>query len=278
MTLTQHKIAFIGSGNIARALVAGLLAQQFVASNIWVTGQNYEKLLSFENKFQVNTTIENASAVAKCDVLVLCVKPHQLHSVCCDLKAIIQKKRPLVISVAAGVTLALLESWLGVGVPIIRSMPNTPCAIAAGVTGFVANQFAEIEQLAATKELFNSVGITFYLKDENHLDVVTALSGCGPAYVFLFIEALQQAAVAAGLDSEVAGLMTQQMIYGAARMALESGKEAAELRREVTSVGGATESALITLQQGRFHNLIAAALNSAAERSREITLQLQQEK
>jgi pyrroline-5-carboxylate reductase len=204
------------------------------------------------------------------DVVVLAVKPQVMRSVLEPLQSIAQKQRPLLVSVAAGIREASLNSWLGGNLPIVRCMPNTPALVQAGATGLYANPQVNKEQRSLAESILRTVGITLWFDDEAKLDTVTAVSGSGPAYFFLVMEAMQAAAESLGLKPDDAKLLVVQTALGAARLALESEQQPAELRKQVTSKGGTTEAALNQLNAGGLVPLFAEALKAAEERSKEL--------
>ncbi len=273
MSLDKHKIAFIGSGNMSKAIISGLISNGFVSSNIWISGRNTAKLNEFKD-FNVHTTQDNIEAIGEADIVVLAVKPKQMKVLCEEIKAVITEKNPLVISVAAGLTIAQLQNDLTADLAILRAMPNTPCALGAGVIGLVANPNVKNAQREAAESIFRATGVTFWLEHDNDLNLVTALAGAGPAYVFLFMESLQQAAIDAGLKEKDAELMTKQMVLGAARMALETNESMVQLRQDVTSKGGTTEAAINSFIDAKFGLTIADAFNHAVTRAETIEAQL----
>lgn len=272
--LEKTNLAFLGSGNMAKSIVEGLLAQNFPRDQVWVAGRNPDKLASFE-KMEVNTTVKALDALPNADIVVLCVKPNQMVALCEEIKPALAKKPALIVSVAAGVSLPQLAARLGKEFSIVRAMPNTPCALGAGVIGLVANQNTSDNQKELAEALFRTTGLTFWQHNDDALNKVTALAGSGPAYVFLFMEALQNAAMNVGLTAQEADLMTKQTVLGAARMAIESDESTSKLRQEVTSKGGTTEAAISTLQESGFESIINDAFNAALARARFIESQLQ---
>lgn len=266
-------ITFIGGGNMASSLIGGLIADGCPSGNLWVTDPNQEKLDYLSSQFSINTTIDNNEAVAKSDVVVLCVKPQAMHEVTAGIANAVQDKKPLVISVAAGIRESNLQTWLGGNIAIVRVMPNTPALIQTGASGLFANANVSDDQCNLAESILRAVGLALWLDDENMMDVVTALSGSGPAYFFYVIEAMERAAIDLGLEQKTAHLLTLQTALGAAKMALESSEDIAELRRRVTSPGGTTEQAINTLQSGGLEKLFADALTAAANRSKELAIE-----
>jgi pyrroline-5-carboxylate reductase len=269
--MKQIPIAFIGGGNMARSLIGGLLAGDGGADRIWVAEPDAGQREFLRGRFGVRTDADNEAVVARADIVVLAVKPQILRDVARQLAPVVQARRPLVVSVAAGVREPDLRHWLGGGsLALVRTMPNTPALVGSAASALFANPFVTEEGRQCAESLLRAVGTTVWVHDENLLDTITALSGSGPAYFFLLMEALEQAATAAGLDAETARLLTLQTAFGAAKMALESVDSPATLRVRVTSPGGTTEQALAVLHEGALNTLIAKALEAARHRSREL--------
>lgn len=266
-------LSFIGGGNMARSLVGGLLADHWPANHIQATDPSAEALARLAS-LGVRTGSDNAAAVGTADVVVLAVKPQVMEGVARDLAPAVQARRPLVISIAAGIRTNDLERWLGGNVAIVRCMPNTPALVQSGATALFASPRVTDTQRDVAETILRAVGLTLWLTDEAHMDAVTALSGSGPAYFFLVIEALQAAGERLGLPADSARLLALQTAFGAAKMALESDEDAAALRRRVTSPGGTTERALQTLEAGGIRDLINQALAAARDRSRELADEL----
>lgn len=261
-------IGFIGAGNMARSLAGGLLYNGWEPANLILSDPDPRQRHAIESTLGVKTFADNNAVAERADILVLAVKPQALQAAARELAPHIQKRKPLVISIAAGILIDDLQRWLGGGLPIVRAMPNTPALISAGSTGLFANALAVEEQREQAEAILRAVGVVVWLPQESQLDVVTALSGSGPAYYFLIMEALEQAAIKAGLDPQTARLLTLETAYGAAKMALEDGEDPAVLRRRVTSPGGTTESAVQVLEQGGIQQLFDDALQAATRRAR----------
>lgn len=271
MEFNTRKIAFIGSGNMARSFVKGLVKSGFAPQNLLVTGRNKLQLEYFSDELKVKTSTNNLSALDFADIIVLCLKPFQLKAECCALAAkISSQKEMLFISVAAGIRIETYAKWLGEKCKIVRAMPNTPAAVGCGVTGLFANNNVDEVQKAFATELMATVGQVFWLSSDKKFDAVTALAGSGPAYVFLFMSALQTAAINSGLDVEEAEAMTKQMMLGAAELALHHPGDVTQLKQQVTSPGGTTEQALKIFEQGGLTQLVEAAFLAAVKRGKEI--------
>ncbi|HMT94556.1 pyrroline-5-carboxylate reductase [uncultured Thiothrix sp.] len=263
-------VAFIGAGNMARSLIAGML-QDAGSLQLRVSDPDQNQLDVIRSYgSQIFTSTDNAATIQGADVVVLAVKPQMMRTVIEPLQDLAQKQRPLFVSVAAGIREESLNAWLGGHLPIVRCMPNTPALVKAGATGLYANLQVSKEQRSLAESILRTVGITLWFEDEAKLDAVTAVSGSGPAYFFLVMEAMQAAAESLGLKSEDAQLLVVQTALGAARLALESDQKPAELRKQVTSKGGTTEAALNKLSAGGLVPLFAEALQAAAQRSKEL--------
>ena len=264
------RIGFIGAGNMARSLVSGLLKNGWDKDQIVLSDPDPSQRQTIESVLGVKTFAENQAAVAHAEILVLAVKPQILAEVAKSLAPTAQKKKPLIISIAAGVRLADIDRWLGGGLAIVRSMPNTAALIGSGACGLYANAQVNETMRNQAESILRAVGVTVWLSDESLMDVVTALSGSGPAYFFLVMEALEQASIESGMDPKQARLLTLETAYGAAKMALEGHEEPSQLRRRVTSPGGTTEQAVKVLENGDIRRLFSRAVQAAASRSREI--------
>ena len=263
-------IAIIGAGNMGRSLIGGLIKDSHPANKIWASDTNTERLAELQNNFGIHTTADNAVAAQSANVLVFAVKPQSFANVATDLASVIQKTKPLVISIAAGIRESSIQHWLGGDCAIVRTMPNTPALIGCGAAALYANTYVSHEQRNVAESILRAVGVAVWLHDENLMDTVTALSGSGPAYFFLMMEALQQAAESFGLPGETARLLTMQTALGAARMAIESGEPLDVLRHNVTSPGGTTEKALSVLEEKHLREIFKSALSAAKQRSEEL--------
>lgn len=268
--MKNNKIAFVGGGNMARSLIGGLIADGYQASNIWVADPHAVQRDSLRQAFLIHATTGNQEAIAHADIVVFAVKPQVLKSVAQDIAPALQKKKPLIISIAAGIREPTLNEWLGGHHAIVRAMPNTPAMVGSGATALYANGQVSKQQHNLAESIMRAVGLAVWVDDEAHMDIVTALSGSGPAYFFLVMEALEKAAVDLGLPAGTARLLTLQTAYGAAKIALESNESTAALRMRVTSPGGTTEQAIKVLQEGQTPALFNAALLAAHRRSTEL--------
>lgn len=266
----QHKlnIAFIGGGNMATALIGGLAGKLTDPAKIHVVDLNPVSLQNMESKFAVKTSSGMDQALAEMDVIILAVKPQQLREVLAELAPFLHGQ--LLLSIAAGIRAVDMARWLHGYDKIVRAMPNTPALIGMGMTGLVAMPGVNAEQRQAAQDIMHAVGATLWLDDERQLDAVTAVSGSGPAYVFYFIEAMQQAAVELGLSEEQANQMALATFSGAAQLAAGSNEPVSLLRERVTSKGGTTYAALCSMEQSSVKASIVQAIKAAAVRGREL--------
>ncbi|MCU7940325.1 MAG: pyrroline-5-carboxylate reductase [gamma proteobacterium symbiont of Bathyaustriella thionipta] len=271
--MINKKIGFIGSGNMAYSLIGGLNSTGVTGQNIWVSDPNTEKMTPIASQFGVNITNSNVDLVQSVDIVILAVKPQQLAHVCTEIAPVVTKAKPLVISIAAGVLSKDIESWLNPvqsDLALVRCMPNTPALVQSGATALFANKQVSDEQKTLAESILRAAGLTLWLDDESDMDAVTALSGSGPAYFFLVIDAMEKAGVQLGLDEKTAHLLAIQTAFGASKMALESNDSPETLRMKVTSPGGTTEKAIGILQDGQLESLFAKALEGAKNRSIEL--------
>jgi pyrroline-5-carboxylate reductase len=272
MSLEGKRIGFIGAGAMAEALVGGLVAAGTPADCIRAADPDPARRGSVGERFGVATTPDNAEVVRASDVVVLAVKPGAVAPVLEALRATpeIDVDAPLWVSIAAGVPLRRLEAGLSVEARIVRAMPNTPALVRAGATAFCGNARAAESDRDAARALFDSVGSSWEAPGEELLDAVTGLSGSGPAYVFVFLEALGEAGVRVGLPREAAADLAVHTVFGAAKLALESGRQPAQLRDQVTSPGGTTVAGLERLEAGGLRDAVYEAVAAATRRSREL--------
>lgn len=263
-------ISFVGAGNMATSLIKGLLKEGYLAKNIWATNNNLAQLNKLKN-LNINLATDNRCAVKMASIVILAVKPQVLKNVVTEIADLVQEKKTLVISIAAGITLKNLQNYLSnETAALIRCMPNAPALLACGATGLFANRYCSSAQKNVTELIFRSVGIVVWLAKEEQIDIVAALSGSGPAYFFLLMEALQQASIELGLSKENAALLTLQTALGAARMANETKQSLQQLKQNVASPGGTTERALEILNSAHFSGLIKQAIKGAKERAEEL--------
>lgn len=256
-------IAFIGGGNMARSLIGGLIAQGHASAHIRVAEPIAALREALHADFGITVFETAAEAISNTDCWVLATKPQVLRGVCETLAAQAQAMRPLIVSIAAGITAAQIERWLGGDLPVVRTMPNTPALLGAGVTGLFASARVDTESRRFTNRLLTSAGKTVWIDDETQMDAVTAVSGSGPAYVFLLAEAMINAGVREGLPADAARILTLQTVLGAARMLTESNVEPTELRHRVTSPNGTTQAAVDAFEAGGLRALVDTAIHAA---------------
>ena len=264
------KITFLGGGNMANALIGGMLKQGFSASGIDVIDPGAEARQKLADSYGVHCHESAASAPASPDVLVLAVKPQQMKEAVAPL--VEKLGNAVVVSIAAGLDMAALSRWLGGHRMIVRCMPNTPALIGAGITGLCALPEVSADERALADRVLKAVGNTVWIESEARMDAVTAISGSGPAYVFLFIEALQQAAAEFGFTPEQGRQLAIETVQGAAALAAQSSEPASLLRERVTSKGGTTEAALNVFSSSDVSAVTQKALQAARDRSRELSV------
>ncbi|MEH6548651.1 MAG: pyrroline-5-carboxylate reductase [Pseudomonadales bacterium] len=271
--MTHATITFIGAGNMATSLIGGLVERGYPADHIWACDPS-EVCRNAAAALGVNVTEDNSLAVNQANIVVIAVKPQVLKEVITPLQAAFASARPMVLSIAAGIPMASLEQWLGEDLPVVRCMPNTPALLQEGATGLYANKHVSEQNRALATEILNAVGISLWVDSEADLDTVIAVSGSGPAYFFLLLEAMQNVAEEMGLSAEVAAALAQQTAKGAARMALEGDVEVAELRRRVSSPGGTTEQAILTFERGGFRELVRDAMVNCVKRAEQMAIEM----
>ncbi len=264
---TVGKICFIGGGNMARALIGGLKNNGYLMNDISVIEPEAEKRAQLQADFGVNVT-EQLPSVTMADIVVLAVKPQQLRDLSIFLGSLLQ--RQLLISIAAGIRAKDIARWLGGYQSIVRVMPNTPAQIQAGISGLYAMPDVTENQHNQAETIMRAVGEVLWLDEESKMDAVTAISGSGPAYVFYFIEAMQQAALELGLNEEQAKILSLETFIGSSLLAAQSLETPATLRSQVTSKGGTTEQAIQTMEAAAVKSAIIKAAKAAANRSQEL--------
>jgi pyrroline-5-carboxylate reductase len=269
--MNRTRIAFIGGGNMAHSLIAGLIADGHAPSALTVSDPLADKREQLAATYGINATPDNAAALAGAEVLMLCVKPQTAPAVCRELAALLPEPAPLIISIMAGVSEASMARWLGRPLALVRTMPNTPVMVQSGAIGLHANANTSAAQRNLAEQILRAGGLTRWVETEADLDTVTAVSGSGPAYFFLFMEALEKAGIEQGLDAEAARLLSIQTALGAARMAVESDESPQQLRERVTSPGGTTERALAAFADGGLEALVGRAVAAARRRAAELS-------
>jgi pyrroline-5-carboxylate reductase len=272
--LESLSIALVGGGNMARAIIGGLIGKGARASSITVSEPLEASRQALVRDFGVRVCADNAEAVRGVQVVVLAVKPQLMSAVAQALAPALRAQAPLVISVAAGIRADRLQHWLGAGIAVVRSMPNRPALIGAGASGLYAAASVPAASRRLAEVVLASTGLTVWVEKEDQIDAVTALSGSGPAYFFRLAELMAQAGTALGLDAEVAQQLAAQTLAGAGQLvAAEQTPDLARMRAEVTSKGGTTEAALNTFSARGFDQLVADAMAAAERRSRELAAQ-----
>jgi len=259
---------------MAQSLIGGLIASGYDKQNIIATDPTEAQRNQVTERFGIQCLADNAVAISQSEIVVLAVKPQILENVCQDVAEIVQQKKPLIISVAAGIRTSAIDSWLGNANAIVRTMPNTPALIQTGATGLFANPAVSDEQKSQAEHIMRAAGLTVWVEEEKQLDSVTALSGSGPAYYFLFMEAMEQAGKELGLDEKTAHLLTLQTALGAAKMVLESRQDCATLRQNVTSPNGTTERAIQSFEADGLRDTVAKAMQAAYDRAGELADEL----
>ncbi len=265
--LNDLKVRFVGAGNMATSLIGGLLKRGFLPSQITASDPGGHQRQALVDKFGVQVFGDNNSHFGVPDVLILAVKPQIMKQVAIDIAKSVAQTNTLVISIAAGIKIQHLEKWLSNETAIVRTMPNTPALIGEGATGLFANSKVTKEQKHLTEGIMDSVGISHWVDEEFKIDVVTALSGSGPAYFFLFMEYMQNTAIELGLKPEVAAKLVEQTALGSAILAQRSPDDISVLRKKVTSPNGTTEAALKSFEKNGLEETIKQALKAANDRS-----------
>ncbi|EKE75700.1 pyrroline-5-carboxylate reductase [Gallaecimonas xiamenensis] len=271
--MEQKRIAFIGAGNMAGAIMGGLVASGYPAELITASNRSEGKLETLAEEYGIHTTTDNLKAADSADVVVLGVKPNIMEKVVKELAHLNDGKR-LFISIAAGVTLAHFEAWFGAAVPLIRTMPNTPSLVGLGMTGLYASDSTNKDDKAISDMLMRAVGKTAWVKTEAELDHIIAVAGSAPAYFFLFMEAMEAKAIALGFDAVTARELVQQTASGASEMVRMRDMPIRELRRQVTSPGGTTAKAIESFQGAGLDRLVSDAMDAAIQRAREMAKEL----
>ena len=268
--MSHLELTVLGAGNMGRALIGGLLRHGMRPEQIAVGESQEAARTTLSRELGITATADNGAAVRKADLVVLAVKPQDAGSVLAPLAEQLRQRRPIVLSVAAGIRVHTLQSWCGADIPVVRAMPNRPALVGAGATGLYAPAEVDASRRAVAAQIMQSVGEVVWVATEDALDVVTALSGSGPAYFFLLAETIAQAGVDLGLPVDTARRLAIATLHGAGLLAQGSDGDLARLRAEVTSKGGTTEAALRTLRDAGFNEIIARAVEAAARRSREL--------
>lgn len=274
MTQPRSQIAFIGTGNMAGAIIGGLLHKGFAPEQITGTTRSDDSARRASDSYGIRVITDNDAAIANADVVVLAVKPQMMAATCAAIRDSVQARKPLVVSVAAGLEADTLNQWLGGGLALVRCMPNTPSMVGAGVSGLYANAAVTEAHKTLVNEMFNAVGITHWVTEEADMHTVTAICGSAPAYYYRFTEALIHCATARGMSPEDAQQLASQVALGAARMMTETTDTPARLREKVTSPGGTTEQALRVFNEQGLDDLMARAVEACVARSESLSSEL----
>ncbi len=267
----MKKIAFIGAGNMARAIIIGLVNAGVPANNIIVANPSAEKRVQLANEFGVKHTENNIEAGDFADIVVLSVKPHLICSVCQQLSQGIDISNKLFVSVAAGTTVAQIQQALNTKAPLVRVMPNTPSQLGLGMSGLYASPEVNEEQIAASDKLMSAVGKTIWLETEDKINDIIAVAGSAPAYFFLFMEAMEKQAKTLGFTKEESRMLVQQTALGAAQMVEHNSMAISTLRENVTSKGGTTFAALEQFRKDGIEQMVSNAMNAAITRAEEMS-------
>ena len=268
--MNDISIGFIGAGNMAQAIIGGLLKTGSEAKKIVIYEPNEALASQLSESLGVISAANSAELCAHCDVIVLAIKPQVMENALEGLRDVTLKDKAFVISVAAGVSIDTMQHWMGAQHPLVRVMPNTPALVGAGISGLFASPQVSDAQKQSAESIMRAVGSVIWVDSEALIDAVTAVSGSGPAYFFYYIEALEKAALENGLDAEQARLLSLETAFGAAKLAMESDVSAAVLRERVTSPGGTTAAALEVLNERKAAMVLGEAVNAAAQRAREL--------
>jgi len=268
------QLAFLGGGNMGRALIGGLLRRGTRPEQISVGERVEEARASLVRELGITATEDNVAAAENAELIVLAVKPQDVAGLLASLKPLLTRNQPIILSVAAGIRTPALETWCGPGIPVVRAMPNRPALVGAGITGLYAPSHVGAAHRKAAERVMLSVGEVVWVPSEDAIDVVTALSGSGPAYFFLLAELMARAACGLGLETESARRLAVATLHGSGLLAHSSDGDLARLRAEVTSKGGTTEAALRTMEAADLPGIISRALKAATDRSRELAAKL----
>lgn len=264
--MNKQIIGFIGTGNMAESMIRGLTAIELESRELWATDIDETRLEYIAKLY--GAVPKSLEAIAKgTDVIILAVKPQSMELVLTNLAHHIRQDKQLIISIAAGVTTSQIERYCGATLSVVRCMPNTPAMIGFGATGLFANEQVSIDQRQEADSILKTLGINAWVDNEDKIDVITAISGSGPAYFFLFIEALQEISTELGLDETLSKMLVNQTAMGAAHLAQTEGNDIAGLRKKVTSPGGTTEAAIEVFESGGFKKLVKEAAVAAHKRS-----------
>ncbi|PJE79144.1 Pyrroline-5-carboxylate reductase [invertebrate metagenome] len=276
--MARYSIGFIGAGNMASAIIHGLLQSGMSADQLIASAPSDITRNRIQQDFGIHTTVYNADA-ARADIVMLCVKPQIMKAALSDIHKTLIQQRPLLVSVAAGITITMLHQWINdqdYPLAVIRAMPNTPALFNQGATGLYAESGVSLDKKQRVTDIFNHIGIAQWVDKETLIDAVIAVAGSAPAYYFLFMEAIRDEGIKMGLSPKVSEQLTLQTALGAATMALKGDDDITELRRKVCSPNGTTERAIKTFQKGQLDHLVKQAMEAVLQRSREMAGELNQ--
>ena len=269
--MSSYKVGFIGGGNMARALIGGLVASGFPPANLLVSDPDEARRAILEHDLPgVQVTADNAAVAATSDCLVLAVKPQLMRELCESLAGAVQQSQPLIISVAAGTHSRDIDHWLGAELPVVRVMPNQPAMLLQGASGLYANELTTNEQRDRAIEIVSAVGSVVHVHDEDEIDAVTAISGTGPAYFYLLIDMLIRSAEEFGLDSQAAHKLVMDTAKGSAALAAVSGETMQAMIEHVRSPGGTTAAAFDVFDDENVRDIFASAFRAARDRAVEL--------
>jgi len=272
--MKQLTIGFIGAGNMASAMIGGLVGTEITGDQVSVFDPSADNMQRLSNEFGVHACASNDELVSKSDVLLLAIKPQVMQSVLTPLESAFTKKKPLIISIAAGIPCEHINNWLNHEHAIVRVMPNTPALVGAGASGLYANESVTSSQKEISETLLNAIGTCAWVESEDDIDAVTALSGSGPAYFMLFVKSLIDAGVQSGLSEATATSLALQTCEGSAKLMRESNDSIAQLIKNVTSPGGTTEQALNSFHADDLKAVVHKAFGAALNRSKELANEL----
>ena len=268
--MTDQRLGLIGGGNMARSLVGGLIKSGIAPESMIVSDPDDSIRRALAEDFSIQTCADNTDAARVADILVLAVKPQVMRCAVEDIAESLLQRQPLVVSIAAGIPIASIESWAGSPLALIRVMPNTPALTGNGASGMYANHRVSKSQRVQAQKIMEAIGIAVWVDEESLIDTVTAVSGSGPAYFFYLMDAMVKAAQEGGLNPETSRQLTLQTALGAAQLALASNESPTELRRRVTSPGGTTQAAVEILDKNGCEEILIRAVHAARERSIEL--------
>jgi len=265
--MIDKKIGFIGAGNMASAMIGGLSSVGVDADKLSIFDPNQENCKKLVNQYAVTACASNEELIKRCDVILLAVKPQAMQSILMPLATVLNEQKPLLVSIAAGISCHHIETWLSGEFAVVRVMPNTPALVNAGASGLFANERVNKEQKALSFELLTAIGSAIWVENEEDINAVTALSGSGPAYFMLFVQSLIESGVKAGLKQDAAAQLAIETCSGTAQLIQQSDVEISQLIKNVTSPNGTTEAALNSFAENHFPDIVAKAFSAALNRS-----------